>query len=240
MSFPVPPRQFDHSKPEMIDNPAADPVLLKNELKSIRTINRFFGGFSAVRRGVLRLADKAPASTEMRILDLGTGSADIPAYLLRLGRRIHRTFHVTAVDAHPVVLQIARDRARTFPNLTIEQANLLELKYAPRTFDIVLCSLTLHHFSSEEIIAILGSMKRLCRIGFVVNDLRRSKVAIWTTWLYTHLTTSNEMTLKDSHLSVTRGFTADELRELAVQAGIRRFIIWRQAFFRLLLIGEPD
>jgi ubiquinone/menaquinone biosynthesis C-methylase UbiE len=240
MSFFVPARRYDRNTPEMIDDPNADAELLRDELKSIRNINRFFGGFTAIRRGILSLLDKERDGDEIRILDLGTGSADLPVYLIGIGQRLRKKFTITAIDNHPAVIQIARERTRSVAHLTIEQANLLELDYPPAMFDIVLCSLTLHHFSSEEVVEILRSMKRLCRIGFVVNDLRRSWIAAWATWLYIHLTTSNVMTVTDSYLSVLWGFTVGEMKSMAEQAGIHMFEIRKQAFFRLLLVGKPD
>jgi hypothetical protein len=69
---------YDRSNSEMIDNPHADPELLRDELKSIRNVNRLFGGFSAIRRGILSLLDNERDGAEIRILDLGTGSADLP------------------------------------------------------------------------------------------------------------------------------------------------------------------
>jgi 2-polyprenyl-3-methyl-5-hydroxy-6-metoxy-1,4-benzoquinol methylase len=134
--------------------------------------------------------------------------------------------------------RISPERTHGVANLTIEQANLLDLRYPPRSFDIVLCSLTLHHFASEEVIGILQSMKSLCRIGFVVNDLRRNRIAAWMTWLYIHLTTTNVMTVNDSYLSVLRGFTRAELKSMAEHAGIQTFEIRRKALFRLLLVGK--
>ena len=241
MNLFVPARMYDRNTPEMIDNPSADPELLRDELKSIRIINRLFGGYSAVRRGILSLLDNKRDGAEIRILDLGTGSADLPVYLMRIGQQMHKRFTITAVDNHPAILRVARERTQSVANLIIiEQANLLELKYPPGAFDIVLCSLTLHHFSSEEVIAILQSMKRLSRIGFVVNDLRRSRIAAWITWLYIHLTTTNVMTVTDSYLSVLRGFTGDEMKRMAEQADIQKFEIRRKAFFRLLLVGEHN
>lgn len=240
MNLFVPARRYDRDSPEMIDNPKADPDLLRDELKSIRTINKFFGGFSAIRRGILTLLDNERDGSEIHILDLGTGSADLPVYLVGIGGQLRKKFTITAVDNHPAVLRVAREQTHGAANVTIEQADILNLKYPPGAFDIVLCSLTLHHFSPEEVIAILRSMKRLSRIGFVVNDLRRSRISAWATWLYIHLTTTNVMTLTDSYLSVLRGFTAEEMKRMAEQGGIQKFEIKRKAFFRLLLVGKHN
>ncbi len=237
MSFLIPARRYNPGIVEMIDNPDADVDLLRDELKSIRTINRLFGGFTAVRRGMGMLMD-GMKNEEISVLDLGTGSADLPVYLVQLGRRLKRNIHITAVDNHPRVLEVARERTREFSEITIEAGNLLSLNYPPGAFDIVICSLTLHHFSREGAIQIIRSMNLLCRIGFLVNDLDRSHIAAWTTKCYTHLTTRNNMTLNDSYLSVLRGFTRNEILNMARVAGLQNFGIHRQPFFRFILIGK--
>jgi len=237
MSLLVPARRYDPNVPEMIEDPDADAQLLRDELKSIRTINRLFGGYAAIRRGMgLLLADVK--KDEISILDLGTGSADLPIYLLELGRRLNRRFQITAIDNHPRVLEVARERTRRHPEILIETGNLVSPNYPPGAFDIVLCSLTLHHFSREDAIRIVHSMNLLCQIGFFVNDLDRSWIAAWTTKCYTHLTTRNPMTQTDSYLSVLRGFTPSEIQDMVSEAGLQNIKIYRQPFFRFLLIGK--
>jgi ubiquinone/menaquinone biosynthesis C-methylase UbiE len=172
------------------------------------------------------------------ILDLGTGSADLPVYLIELGRRFKRRITLTAVDNHPRVLEVARNRTRQYPEIRIEAGNLLSLNYPPGSFDIVVCSLTLHHFSRENAIQIIHSMNLLCRTGYLVNDLERSRMAAWTTRIYTAVTTRNEMTLKDSYLSVMRAFTMKEMQGMACEAGLHDVKIVPQPFFRFLLVGK--
>jgi len=232
----VPARRYDACVPEMIDDPDADATMLRDELKSIRTINRFFGGYPALRRGVMKLLAGTESKT-IRVLDLGTGSADLPVYLVHLFRRLHRSIDITAVDNHLRVVEVAKERTRQYNEISIETANLLNLNYAPGAFDIVICSLTLHHFSHEDAVKILRSMHTLSRVGILLIDLDRSWVAAWTTKIYTHLTTRNPMTRTDSYLSVLRGFTPGELKDMALTSGLRDVEIYRRPFFRLLLIG---
>lgn len=239
MNLLIPARRYDPNVPEMIDNPDADAQLVRDELKSIRTINRLFGGHAAIRRGIgLLLADIKKEETS--ILDLGTGSADLPVYLLQLGRRLNRRFRITAVDNHPRVLEVALERTSQHPEISIETGNILSLNYPPGAFDIVTCSLTLHHFSREDAIKIIRSMSRFSRIGYLVNDLHRSWIAAWTTKCYTHLTTRNRMTLTDSYLSVLRGFTLSEIQGMAHEAGPQNIEMYRQPFFRFLLVGKHE
>ena len=238
MTFLVPERQYDPALPELIENPQADFRMLSDELKSIRTINRFFGGRAALRRGMTRLLADVSTTKEITVLDLGTGSADLPVYLIGLARRLGRTARITAVDNHPLVLNEASRCTSRYPEITIESRDILNTGYSPGAFDIVTCSLTLHHFSENDAVQILRSMNRLSRIGFILIDLNRSWMAAATTRLYTFLTTRNPMTRTDACLSVLRGFTPREVRCMAEKADLHQVEIQTLPFFRILLVGR--
>ena len=238
MNLFVPTRRYDERILEMMDEPNADAMLLRDELKNLRRINRYFGGLSAIRESVFSLVQEVPETRPVHILDLGTGSADLPIHLMECAARAHREFHITAVENNPVVLQVAREGARRFPGITVEQGNILSLDYPPQSFDIVLCSLTLHHFSDQQIIHIIASMNILSRVGIIINDLNRSWLAAWSARLYSILTTTNPMTIYDGYLSVLRGFTPAELKTLAQAAGVQKFELRTRPFFRILLVGK--
>ncbi|MBI2620198.1 MAG: methyltransferase domain-containing protein [Ignavibacteriales bacterium] len=240
MSFLIPRRQFDPAIQEMMDRSETDPDVLRDDLANLRTINKYFGGLEANRKSILPLFQEIPAERELTILDLATGSADQPIALVRFARREGRKIRIVALDKNPVMLSVARAECSAFPEITIEERDLLTLPYPDNSFDFVLCSLAIHHFSRGDAIEILRSMKRLSRVALVVHDLHRSWITAWAAWLYTHLTTRNPITLFDSYLSARRAFTAEELESMAREAGVHRKTITRYPFFRLVLVGFPD
>lgn len=238
MALFVPMRRFDPAKPEMMDLPGNDPALLAEDLKNLRTINRYFGGFAAVGKTILPFFHGVASDKPVEILDLATGSADHPVEIARIARKLGRRVHIIAVDRNPQILEIARRRTQGIPEIEVARKDLLQLDFADGSFDIVLCSLALHHFSREDAVGILAEMNRICRIGIIVNELNRSWIAAWTAWVYTHVTTRNPLTLYDSYASVLRAFTPVELREMALEAGIERFEIMTRPFFRLILVAS--
>lgn len=236
----IPKRRYDPSVLEMMDRPNADVSVLRDDLKNLRRINKYFGGLAAVQTALMPLLGQIDKEKAVEILDLATGSGDHPLAVVKLARRLGRRVRIVAVDRNPVMLQIARELTAGIPEISIEEGEILSPRYPDKSFDIVLCSLTLHHFSRDDAIAILRNMARLCRVGFIVNDLRRSWPGAWTAWLYTHLTTRNPMTRYDSYLSVLRAFTPEELADLAREAGIRTFTITQRPFFRLILTTRHE
>lgn len=238
MSFFVPKRFFDPASPEFIDRPANDPALLRQDLINLQRINKYFGGITAIISNLFSLLAGTGAAKEISILDLATGSADHPVEIAKAMRVRRRKVRITAVDKNPQILELATESTRAFPEIEVVPGDVLALSYEDKSFDIVLCSLAIHHFSSEEAVTILRAMNRISRLGFIVNDLNRSRSAAWTVWLYTHLTSLNPLTLNDSYISVLRAFTPVELKEMALRSEIQQFRIETRPFFRLILIGS--
>jgi hypothetical protein len=237
MSILIPARRFNPDSPELMDVPNPDPGILRRDLANLRIINRYFGGLRAVRAHVTGLIRKIDRAHTIQILDLATGSADHPMSLVRLAQSLNRKIQITAVECNPLTLSIARERTAKHPEITVEQGDLLKLGYPPRSFDIVLCSLAIHHFSRSDAVRILAMMSEYSRVGLIVNDLYRSWPAAWTAWIYTHVTTRNPMTLNDSYVSVLRAFTPRELREMAIEAGVPNPQIFHHPMFRLILVA---
>ncbi len=224
--------------PEMMDRDDNDPELLRQDLRNLRTLNRLFGGYAALQRHILPLLSRIEQHRVVRILDLATGSGDHPIQLIRLARALGRSFAITAVDRHDQILACARETTKEYPEITLAQADMRALNFPPASFDIVLCSLALHHLKTPDAIAVVREMYRLSTTGFIVNDLSRSTHAAWVVRLFTELTMRNPLTLNDSFASVLRAFTPAEMSAMASAAGVPAFRIYRHAFFRLVLVGE--
>jgi SAM-dependent methyltransferase len=222
----TPPRRFDPAVPEMMDRPGNDPALLRDDLTVLENINRRLGGIAIPLRYL-------PEFRPHTILDLATGSGDVP-------RAIARRFDVTitGVDGNPDILAIARERSAGCPDIHFEQHDLLALPYGPGSFDVVLCALALHHFAETDAVAILRRIHDIARVGFIVNDLRRNRVAIGLTKLMARTIITNPIARFDAPASCERAFTVAELRAMAERAGMTNFQIRRHAFFRMALVGR--
>jgi ubiquinone/menaquinone biosynthesis C-methylase UbiE len=231
-------RNFSETKPEMMDQPDADPEMLKDDLRNLRIINRYFGGLSALRKAVVPIAMKTKLAEVTTILDLATGSGDQPVSLVQAFRRLGKRVQITAVDRNEIMLNAARQYASDFPEIQFELGDILDLPYASESFDFVSCSLAIHHLSRSNGVKLLREMNRICRLGFVVNDLSRSYIGAATAWVYTHLTTTNPMTRYDSVASVLRAFTRGELTEMTDEAEVQPVRIFTTPLFRLVVVKE--
>src|SRR5688572_26866954 len=127
---------------ELLDQPGHEPVELARSLEHVAQVNRLLGGNRSVLRAVQQVLPRGGS-----VLDVGTGSGDLPRALVRWSRLTGVPVRVTATDVYPQTLAIARAACGPFPEITVEPADALALAYADGQFDVVLLCLTLHHFS---------------------------------------------------------------------------------------------
>lgn len=217
-------RLVDH--PEHLDGALADRVVLEGNLRDLARINRRFGGtrlsVDAVR-GLVESAAPATRPAMVEVIDVGTGAADIPLALVRAPGP-WSSVHVTATDPRLEILDAA---ARIAPQLsasadvTLAEADGRSLPFPDASFDVAHASLVLHHLSRDDAVAFLGELRRVARLGVVVNDLARSRANWLGAWLVLHAMTRNPWTLDDGVLSVRRAWTMAEAQALAREAGLR-------------------
>lgn len=198
--------------------------------------NRWLGGCKLVLDYVQSLAPSGPFT----ILDLGTGSADIPRAIACWARAAGRKVAITGVDLNPVMLSLAEEGCVGWPEISLERHDIRALPHAPRSYDLVLCSQALHHFSENDAVTILRQIGGIARVGYMVKDLRRHRVAIALTDVISHLLISSEPLRHDARLSARAAFTEDELRALAVRAGLEKFQIrLHHGVSKMVLSGKP-
>lgn len=233
-------REFDPDKPEMMDKPQPVSPELETDLENLRRLNQYFGSYGLLRH-FLRLW-LVPGRTYC-ILDLATGSADIPCMIAEWARQRNVTVRIDAVDFHESTLEIARRRAAGYPEISLIRADAREFS-SSQTYDIVCCSLALHHFDELDAVKLLKQMRRLTHDKALVADLERSWVTWLSVWLLTTLIFREPMTKYDARLSVKHAFSYREFGGLAAAAGWenfshRRFMPARQAAWISILEVQP-
>jgi len=212
-------RQFDPAKPELMDRPQPVSSELENDLRNIRRLNRFFGSHCLVRNFLRCWIEPGD---HVRIVDLATGSGDIPRLIVDYAQKIGAKVEVDALDRQPATLEIARNLSGNYPEISYIDANILEWRPA-EPYDIVLCSLALHHFSDVDAVRLLRRCRELSRKFVLVSDLRRGLLATIGVYLLTALIFREPMTRYDGRVSAARAFSVAELDELASRASWQNF-----------------
>jgi SAM-dependent methyltransferase len=218
---------------EMMDLPCQPKELLAGDLRNLRIINRYLGGYRNVLRGLARLVNEQKLD-RFTLLDVGTGSGDIPTVIARWARRRQIAARISGLEREAATVEEAVDQTRSFPEITILRGDAMAPPFGAGSFDFVLTSQLLHHFKDEQIIALLRTWARLARRGIIVSDLVRHPVAYHGIRLLTKGFTRNIMTRTDAPLSVQRACTISEWRELLRQADVGRLRVQWMFPFRVL------
>jgi 2-polyprenyl-3-methyl-5-hydroxy-6-metoxy-1,4-benzoquinol methylase len=179
-------RSFDPAVLEMMDRPQPVSAELEHDLLRIRQLNRWFGSYRLLLSFMRRWIKPGAC---IRVVDLATGSGDIPRLIANYARKIGAQVEIDAVDRQPATLEIAGKLSTAYPEISYHQANVLEWNSA-EAHDFVLCTLTLHHFSDEDAVRVLrrtdDTLRRAAfsRARIFVFRIARSRAACWLAQLW--------------------------------------------------------
>ena len=105
--------------------------------------------------------------------------------------------------------------------------------------DLVLVSQVAHHFTHESAIRLFRTCDALARVGVVVADLRRGLLAPLAFRAGATVLGFDEVTKADGVTSIRRGYTAGELHDLLLAAGVRARVA-RRPGYRLVATWRTD
>jgi SAM-dependent methyltransferase len=223
---------------EMMDVPGQPEDLQTGNLRDLRTLNRYLGCRRNALTGLARLVE-AQRLRRFTLLDIGTGSGDIPAAIARWARQRKIAARISALERDRVAFAQAVDHTRGFAEITVLRGDGRAPPFQAGTFDFLLASQLLHHFTDDEIIALLRVWARLARRAIIVSDLVRHPLAYHGIRLLTRGFTRNPMTRIDAPLSVRRACTIAEWSKLFRRADVGSFSVQWMFPFRVLALIAP-
>ncbi len=199
---------------ELLDDPGADPAVVRESLHHLARSNAWFGGLAAARAGLDRLlSGRRP--DRLSLLDIGTGSGDIPRALGRILARRRIAVAAIGIDRHPAAAPLAA--ANGVPTAV---GDGFDLPFPDRSIDVVLISQVAHHFSADGVRALAREASRVARLGVVLADLNRSRLAQFGFQLGSRLLGFDRVTRLDGVTSLARGFRPAQLTALLASAGV--------------------
>ena len=209
---------------------------LEGNLDDLVLVNRYLGNGRAVLKQIAAMNSET-AGDGFTVLDVATGSADIPIAIAKWARQARIRVGITAVDIDPAIIGIAREKCASYPEVTLAAADGFALPFGNQRFDYVLCSKMAHHFADEQVVRMIKEFARVARRGYVIVDLRRSRVAYCLVRLLARLFSRNRLSRYDGPLSVLKAYTPGELAALATRSGTSIFTMTREPFWLLVLAG---
>ncbi len=220
---------------ELMDDPSLDAAQHAHALAGLARLNALSGVSRQIYRILAREASLVGRS--LTIVDVATGSADLPVAILRQARRDGVDLRFMACDISSVALAQARERAAK-AGVELETRQLDILHEAPPPADVAMCSLFLHHLQDEYIRSVLGKMASAGR-QVVISDLRRGPWGLALAAIIPRLVTRSRVVHVDAVRSVRAALTIGEAR--SITRGIADESAWQidRAFPARMLIRWP-
>ncbi|MFN2399080.1 MAG: methyltransferase domain-containing protein [Gemmatimonadaceae bacterium] len=218
---------------EILDGPEVPPEVRRRSLGDVARSNTLFGGTSAV------LSELTPLMREVRgrtvtLLDVGSGLGDIAARSRSIAARSGCGLLTIGLEVSEALALATRT-----VDLPVLLGDGLALPVRSKGVDIALCSQLLHHFEHEEALLLLRELDRVARLAVIVSDIRRSWIAAAGLWLASFPLRFHPVSRHDGVVSVLRGFTTSDLRELVREALGQTPVVRRRRGFRTTAVWRP-
>jgi ubiquinone/menaquinone biosynthesis C-methylase UbiE len=220
-----------------MDAPGLPPTEVEDAYRVLRTVNRqFFGSARSLRIELDRwLGDERRSLDGMRIriLDVGSGSGDLPKLASELLALQGLSASPTALDRDSTALGLARH-----DGVIAVRADALALPFPDQSYDLVIAAKFAHHFSGSALSRLVAEMARVARRRVLILDIQRHWFAYLGFIAWSRVFTKNRLVRYDGPLSVLRGFTRNELLALTISLSEYRWTVRRYAGWQLVLIGQ--
>jgi 2-polyprenyl-3-methyl-5-hydroxy-6-metoxy-1,4-benzoquinol methylase len=220
---------------ELIDDSDIPAEALHQNLKELAFINTYLGGFQISARGLSQLLTN-PAK-KYHVVDIGCGGGDTLITLANWAKKNKFTIQFTGVDMKADAINYARENCKSYPNIQFIVSDY-KLAQFNQEVDVVVSTLFCHHLNEVELQESLVWMKKTAKIGFVINDLHRSKIAYYSIKWLTAIFSKSYLVKNDAAVSVSRGFKKSELQKQlndATISGAKIKWVWA---FRYLVIAQ--
>lgn len=159
------------------------------------------------------------APSDQPVLDVGTGTAQIPIELCR----VHRTVRVVAIDLAEHMLAVGREnvkRAGLAERIRLERVDAKRMPWPDDTFAAVISNSIVHHIPEPE--AVIIEVSRVTRPGgaiFVRDLLRPGSDADLAHLVQTYAGDANAHQQRMFADSLHAALTLDEVRAMVRSAG---------------------
>lgn len=220
---------------EILDDPNIEPELVRRSLQDVARSNTLFGGVKAAMAELKHALPLAQADGEATLLDVGTGIGDIPAVAVKVAREAGIVLETFGLDN-------TEELAVTSSHRTTASVcgNALHLPFADNSFDFVMASQVLHHFTGSTALQVLREMHRVARLRVIISDIRRSWIAAGGLWIASFPLGFHPISRHDGVVSVMRGFTPYELGQLVKQAVGVTPVVHKRIGFRVTTSWSPN
>lgn len=217
--------------PEIMDDFALEGETLRVALDKIASINQFLGGNKLTLQGVQKILSSVSKTNEIVLIDIGCGNGDMLRTLAEYGKINNWKFKLVGIDANNFTINYAKNLSSNYDNISYHRQDVFDKPFEELNYDIVLCTLTLHHFNEDEILKLMNVFYKKCKLGIVINDLHRNSVAYRLFQGLCVVFGLNKMSKEDGLISILRGFKKQDFIDFSTKLDFKKYTLnWKWAF----------
>lgn len=206
-----------NTDPEWMDDPTLDEVTLQNAVDDINKVNNLLGGFKFMLEAVKKELAKYP-DQEFTIVDAGCGDGEMLRYLEKHLKNEKLSF--LGLDFAARSIEKARLKSEGLSRLRFRESDILKIQPQDISCDILISSLTMHHFSDVEIVEFLTKFKEITTKSIIINDLHRHWLAFVFFKYLSPIFIKHEISRHDGLISIASGFKVQDFKKYAAAIGI--------------------
>jgi 2-polyprenyl-3-methyl-5-hydroxy-6-metoxy-1,4-benzoquinol methylase len=222
--------QYRTQEAEIMDDFSLQGEELRVALDQIARINQLLGGNKVTLEGIKKVIPSNKTET-ITIADIGCGNGDMLRMLSDFAQKNKLDFKLIGIDANEFTINYAKKLSVAYPNIDYQCVDIFSEDFKTLKFDIIVCTLTLHHFTNEQILNIITTFRDNAKTGIIINDLHRSKLAYRLFELICFIFKLNRMSRQDGLVSILRGFKKNEIEEFSKKLNLKNYNInWKWAF----------
>lgn len=215
---------------ELMDNYEGSREELEIVLSDITRVNRILGGNTITVDAVFRLIEENYQKS-YTILDMGCAEGNMLRVLTKKARKLNIKLNLIGVDLNADALAIARDASTNFPEIEYYEKDILSDDFSNLDIDIVITTLTMHHFIDTNVLKFTQQFIKLASIGIVINDLQRSVLAYYLFKVFSLIFIKTKVAKIDGLISISKGFREQDLHAFAsALPDVAHTIKWKWAF----------
>lgn len=225
---------------ELLDDATIPFAALLQNMQELNTINTYLGGHAVTLSGIKKILGQQNYSRPVIICEIGCGGGDNLHAIAKYYVKKKIAVSLIGIDIKPDCIKIAQQQ---YPVMNVQWI-ISDYRLADFGIckpDIIFSSLFCHHFTENELIEMICWMKENSTKGFFINDLERHPLAYYSIKWLTAAFSKSYLVKHDAPLSVARGFTKKEWRQIFQHAGISNYTIqWKWAFRHLITYNNPS
>jgi SAM-dependent methyltransferase len=217
-----------------MDDPNIDEDTLQHAVDDINTVNTLLQGFKFTLNAVKKVMKQFPYQP-LVIADAGCGDGEMLRYLERYLTDPRLTFLGWDIAAKSI--EKARQKSKGLERLRFRESDILKTPTEDLQCDILLNTLTMHHFNDDEIVEFLQKYQRITRKMIIINDLHRHRLAYLFFKYISPIFIHHEISRHDGLISIASGFKKSNFKKYALAAGIKNDRLkWKWSFRYIWLI----